>query len=135
MKKHAILKKFYMKRKLERIMLEDEEKRFPHFLELFTEYYQFKEESDAKIIETVDRMTLRAHDLNDTLLRKAQERKKARSTFSMIRPEDEPLLDTHTLRVPVPAVSPKNHVVNNKVATYSLANRKKKDTKFTMSPA
>lgn len=116
-------------------MLEDEEKRFPHFLELFTEYYQFKEESDAKIIETVDRMTLRAHDLNDTLLRKAQERKKARSTFSMIRPEDEPLLDTHTLRVPVPAVSPKNHVVNNKVATYSPANRKKKDTKFTMSPA
>lgn len=104
-------------------------------MELFTEYYQFKEESDAKIIETVDRMTLRAHDLNDTLLKKAQERKKARSTFSMIRPEDEPLLDTHTLRVPIPAVSPKNHVANNKVATYSPANRKKKDTKFTMSPA
>jgi hypothetical protein len=75
-------------------------------------------------------MTLRAHDLNEIVIRKAQERKKSRSTFSMIRPEDEPLLET--LRVPV---SPKNHVANNKVATYSPANRKKKAGKFTMSPA
>jgi hypothetical protein len=48
----------------------------------------------------------------------------------MIRPDEE--IHMEPLRIPV---SPKNHVANNKVTTYSPANRKKKGTKFTMSPA
>jgi hypothetical protein len=58
----------------------------PQFLELFTEYYQYKEESENKIITTVDAMTLRAHELNELLIKKVQEKKKSRSTFSMLRP-------------------------------------------------
>jgi len=58
------------------------------FLDLFTDYYEFKETSDKKIIEIVDKMTLKTHELNDIVMKKVQEKKKARSTFSLIKPEE-----------------------------------------------
>lgn len=58
-------------------------------LDLFTQYYEFKEESDKKIIGTIDSMTSKAHELNQWIIEKAQERKKSRTTFSTIRKDDE----------------------------------------------
>jgi hypothetical protein len=76
-------------------------------------------------------MTLRAHELNELLIKKVQDKKKSRSTFSMLRPNEE--IQIEPLKVPV---SPKNHVVNNKLSTYSPANgNKKKAPKFALSPA
>ena len=84
-----ILKKYHLKKTIERIMLEKEDHRFAMFLDLFTEYYEFKESSDQKVIEIVDRMTLRAHELNHIIITKFEEKKKARSTFSLIKQEGE----------------------------------------------
>jgi hypothetical protein len=78
-KRHILLKKYYLKRKLEKIMMDDESKRYPAFLELFTDYYQFKEESDKKIIDTVDSMTMKAHELNNWIIEKAQIKKKLKT--------------------------------------------------------
>lgn len=47
----------------------------------------------------------------------------------MIRPDED--VQIEPLKIPN---SPKNIVVNSKVATYSPANKKKKATKFAMSP-
>jgi len=53
-------------------------------------------------------MTLRAHELNELLIKKVQDKKKSRSTFSMLRPNEE--IQIEPLKMPI---SPKNHVVNN----------------------
>ena len=45
LRKHEILKKFYLKRKLERLAFEEEDKKFDYLLNIFTEYYTFKEQS------------------------------------------------------------------------------------------
>lgn len=108
------------------------------FLDLFTDYYEFKESSDQKIIEIVDKMTLRAHELNDIIIKKVQEKKKSRSTFSLIKQEDEQEIFRETLKLPLP-VTPKNIVsLNTKQNTYSPAtnrNSAKKNQKFHLSPA
>ena len=41
-KKYAALKKFAINRKLQKIMLENDEKRYPMMLEVFTMYYKTK---------------------------------------------------------------------------------------------
>lgn len=44
------MKKFYLKRKLERLAYEEEEKRYEMLLGIFSEYYAFKEDSEKKVV-------------------------------------------------------------------------------------
>ena len=63
-------------------MLSKEEDRYTMCLQLFTDYYGYKEEADNKIIKTIDFATSRAHELNQMVINKVQA-KKSRSTLSL----------------------------------------------------
>lgn len=63
-----LFKKYMLNRKLEKIALEDEEKRYPVLLSIFTEYYRYKEEAERKILQTLDAMIVKTNDLNKWLL-------------------------------------------------------------------
>ncbi len=45
LRKHEILRKFYLKRKLDKLAYEEEERRYGSLLGIFSEYYTLKEES------------------------------------------------------------------------------------------
>lgn len=45
-KKYHIVKKFTLNRRLQKIMLESEEEKYPQLLDVFTNFYKSKEECD-----------------------------------------------------------------------------------------
>ena len=120
-----------MNQKLERILLEKEEKRYPLLLNLFTEYYSSKEANDQKVIKSVDNLTLKAHELNEMILQKVQEKRKERGTVSSINKEED--IPISTLKVPTPT---KNFIAQNKMMAHSpMSNRNaKKGTRMPTSP-
>lgn len=67
-KKYNVLKKFTLNRKLSKIMIEEEEKRYPLLLEAFTNYYKAKQEADRYIRTEVDKMTKKALELNKMIV-------------------------------------------------------------------
>ena len=148
-KRYHIMRKYHLKRKLEKMMLGNEEERYPLCLQLFTDYYGYKEQADNKIIESIDQATTRAHELNQLIINKVQA-KKTRSTLSLSphptshpnppssvrnpqpqHPKNDRECRVETLQVPV---SPKNFVAANKMSAFSPATKRHQTSKFTMSP-
>jgi hypothetical protein len=76
-------------------------------------------------------MTIKAHELNEWIIQKAQEKKKSKGTYSTIKPGDD--LPLETLRLPT--TSPRNFVSNLKPMTYSPNGRKPyRGQKSALSP-
>ena len=136
------------------MMLSKEEDRYPLCLQLFTDYYGYKEEADSKVIKTIDLATSRAHELNQMVINKVQA-KKSRSTLSL-SPNPSPHLHPpssaqpitrappgerecriETLHVPTsPTQQSKNFVAANKMNAFSPAQRRNQPVpKYPMSPA
>lgn len=75
LQKEFLFKKYILNRKLEKIILEDEQKKYAALLDLFNEYYRYKEEADQRILSSLDSMIQKTNELNKWLIEKAQIKK------------------------------------------------------------
>lgn len=56
-------------------------------LGIFTEYYSFKEQSEKKVVETVDKMIMYMNDLNGWLIEKAYAKRMKSEVFDEAKTE------------------------------------------------